>query len=137
MKAKQHIEQLEATNTRLNAAIAAVNDAKKNLAIARENHDFYVERRNETKNLLADVRALHAKNCDKERHAGNGAGDRPAGQEGGRPVNGRNKRWAEQRWDKRQPDRLAHIRKKKEDKSHEKAKKPLPEAGPPHRGRRV
>ena len=25
--------------------------------------------RNETKNLLADVRALHAKNCDKERHA--------------------------------------------------------------------
>lgn len=68
-QAKQHIEQLEATNTRLNAAIAAVNDAKKNLAIARENHDFYVERRNETKNLLADVRALHAKNCDKERHA--------------------------------------------------------------------
>lgn len=52
-------------------------------------------------------------------------------------VNGRNKRWAEQRWDKRQPERLAHIRKKKEDKSHEKAKKPLPEAGPPHRGRRV
>lgn len=47
------------------------------------------------------------------------------------------KRWAEQRWDKRQPERLAHIRKKKEDKSHEKAKKPLPEAGPPHRGRRV
>ena len=69
VKAKQHIEQLEATNTRLNTAIAAVNDAKKNLAIARENHDFYVERRNETKNLLADVRALHAKNCDKERHA--------------------------------------------------------------------
>lgn len=69
VKAKQHIEQLEATNTRLNAAIAAVNDAKKDLAIARENHDFYVERRNETKNLLADVRALHAKNCDKERHA--------------------------------------------------------------------
>ena len=52
-------------------------------------------------------------------------------------MNGRNKRWAEQRWDKRQPERLAHIRKKKEDKSHEKAKKPLPEAGPPHRGRRV
>lgn len=52
-------------------------------------------------------------------------------------MNGRNKRWVEQRWDKRQPERLAHIRKKKEDKSHEKAKKPLPEAGPPHRGRRV
>lgn len=44
-------------------------------------------------------------------------------------MNGRNKRWAEQRWDALQPDRLAHIRKKKEDKSHEKAKKPLPEAG--------
>ena len=52
-------------------------------------------------------------------------------------MNGRNKRWAEQRWDALQPDRLVHIRKKKEDKSHEKAKKPLPEAGPPHRGRRV
>ena len=52
-------------------------------------------------------------------------------------MNGRNKRWAEQRWDKRQPERLAHIRKKKEDESHEKAKKPFPEAGPPHRGRRV
>lgn len=52
-------------------------------------------------------------------------------------VNGHNKRWAEQRWDKRQPERLEHIRKKKEDESHEKAKKPLPEAGPPHRGRRV
>ena len=49
----------------------------------------------------------------------------------------RNKRWAEQRWEKRQPERLEHIRKKKEDESHEKAKKPLPEAGPPHRGRRV
>ena len=68
-QAQQHIEQLEATNTRLNAAIAAVNDAKKNLAVARENHDFYVERRNETKNLMADICALHAKNCDKERHA--------------------------------------------------------------------
>lgn len=52
-------------------------------------------------------------------------------------MNGRNKRWAEQRWEKRQPERLEHIRKKKEDKSHEKAKKPLPETGPPHRGRRV
>ena len=36
-------------------------------------------------------------------------------------MNGRNKRWAEQRWDKRQPERLEHIRKKKEDESHEKA----------------
>lgn len=52
-------------------------------------------------------------------------------------MNGRNKRWAEQRLEKRQPERLEHIRKKKEDESHEKAKKPLPEAGPPHRGRRV
>ena len=29
-------------------------------------------------------------------------------------MNGRNKRWLEHRWDKRQPDRLAHIEKKKE-----------------------
>lgn len=67
VKAQQHIEQLEATNARLNAAIAAVNDAKKNLAIARKNHDSFVELRNQTKNLLADVRAQHAKNCDTER----------------------------------------------------------------------
>ena len=67
VKAQQHIEQLEATNAQLNAAIAAVNDAKKNLAIARKNHDYFVELRNQTKNLLADVRAQHAKNCDTER----------------------------------------------------------------------
>lgn len=67
VKAQQHIEQLEATNAQLNAAIAAVNDAKKNLAIARKNHDSFVELRNQTKNLLADVRAQHAKNCDTER----------------------------------------------------------------------
>lgn len=67
VKAQQHIEQLEATNAQLNAAIAAVNDAKKNLAIARRNHDYFVELRNQTKNLLADVRAQHAKNCDTER----------------------------------------------------------------------
>ena len=66
-QAQQHIEQLEATNAQLNAAIAAVNDAKKNLAIARKNHDYFVELRNQTKNLLADVRAQHAKNCDTER----------------------------------------------------------------------
>lgn len=67
VKAQQHIEQLEATNAQLNAAIAAVNDAKKNLAVARRNHDYFVELRNKTKNLLADVRAQHAKNCDTER----------------------------------------------------------------------
>lgn len=67
VKAQQHIEQLEATNAQLNAAIAAVNDAKKNLVIARKNHDYFVELRNQTKNLLADVRAQHAKNCDTER----------------------------------------------------------------------
>ena len=69
VKAQQHIEQLEATNAQLNAAIAAVNDAKKNLAVARENHDNFVELRNATKNLLADVRAQHAKNCDNERRS--------------------------------------------------------------------
>lgn len=66
---KQRIEQLEADNTRMSAAIATVNDARKNLSIARDNHDYYVERRNETKNLLSEVRALHAKNCDNERRA--------------------------------------------------------------------
>ena len=38
---KQRIEQLEADNTRMSAAIATVNDARKNLSIARKNHDYY------------------------------------------------------------------------------------------------
>lgn len=30
-------------------------------------------------------------------------------------MNGKNKRWLEQRWDKRQPERLEHIKAKKEE----------------------
>ena len=30
-------------------------------------------------------------------------------------MNGRNKRWLEQRWDKRQPARLEHLKAKKEE----------------------
>lgn len=32
-------------------------------------------------------------------------------------MNGKNKRWLEQRWDKRQPERLAHIKAKKEERN--------------------
>lgn len=34
-------------------------------------------------------------------------------------MNGKNKRWLEQRWDESQPARLAHIRKKREEKKLE------------------
>ena len=40
-------------------------------------------------------------------------------------MNGRNKRWAEQRWDERQPERLEHIRQKilERMKKHESEKR--------------
>ena len=45
--------------------------------------------------------------------------------------------WLQPSSQKEKAKELSNMTKKKEDKSHEKAKKPLPEAGPPHRGRRV
>jgi hypothetical protein len=33
-------------------------------------------------------------------------------------VNGKNKRWLEQRWDKRQPERLKHIQAKQKRKEN-------------------
>lgn len=63
----QRRKQAEVSNRQLNDAIAAVNDAKRNLAIARRNHDYFVDMRNKSKALLSDVRSTHAKNCDLER----------------------------------------------------------------------
>ena len=57
------------TNARIRAALQSVSEAQQNLALARENHDNFVELRNATKNLLADVRARHARNCDNERRS--------------------------------------------------------------------
>lgn len=65
--AEQHKCRQTLQDARIRAALQSVSEAQKNLALARKNHDYFVDLRNATKNLLADVRAQHAKNCDNER----------------------------------------------------------------------
>lgn len=67
--AARHAQQQTLQDARIRAALQSVSEAQKSLALARENHDNFVELRNATKNLLADVRAQHAKNCDNERRS--------------------------------------------------------------------
>lgn len=67
--AEQHKYRQTLQDACIRAALQSVSEAQKSLALARENHDNFVELRNATKNLLADVRAQHAKNCDNERHS--------------------------------------------------------------------
>lgn len=54
-------------NRRLTEAIEAVNRAKKNLNLARKLHDMSSDAREKSKNALAEIRAIHSKNCDTER----------------------------------------------------------------------
>ena len=67
--AEQHKCRKTFQDARIRAALQSVSEAQQNLALARENHDNFVELRNATKNLLADVRAQHARNCDNERRS--------------------------------------------------------------------
>ena len=67
--AEQHKCRQTLQDARIRAALQSVSEAQQNLALARENHDNFVELRNATKNLLADVRARHARNCDNERRS--------------------------------------------------------------------
>ena len=67
--AEQHKCRQTLQDARIRAALQSVSEAQKSLALARENHDNFVELRNATKNLLADVRAQHSKNCDNERRS--------------------------------------------------------------------
>lgn len=60
-------QQSELSNRRLNEAIEAVNRAKKNLNLARKLHDMSSDAREKSKNALAEIRAIHSKNCDAER----------------------------------------------------------------------
>lgn len=60
-------QQSELTNRRLTEAIEAVNRAKKNLNLARKLHDMSSDAREKSKNALAEIRAIHSKNCDTER----------------------------------------------------------------------
>lgn len=67
--AEQHKDQLAVKDARIQAALQSVAYAQKNLATARKNHKFYLDAREDTKNLLAQARALHSKRCDSERKA--------------------------------------------------------------------
>ena len=67
--AEQHKEQQALQDTRIQMALRNVSYAQKNLNIARKNHQLCLDAREDTKNLLAQARALHAKRCDQERKA--------------------------------------------------------------------
>lgn len=70
-QAKQHIEQLEATNTRLNAAIQAVGIAKTNLAKCVTLRNDIVKTRDYHKARFAQAKADYGKACDNLRQAEN------------------------------------------------------------------
>lgn len=68
---KQHIEQLEATNTRLNAAIQAVNEAKAALANVTAMRDDFIKDRDDFKEHFQKWKSLYGGACDRLRRAEN------------------------------------------------------------------
>ena len=66
-KLSKEMQALQDTSIRM--ALRNVIHAQKNLNIARKNHKLCLDAREDTKNLLAQARALHAKRCDQERKA--------------------------------------------------------------------
>lgn len=71
VKAKQHIEQLEATNTRLNAAIQAVSEAKAALANVTAMRDDFIKDRDDFKEHFQKWKSLYGGACDRLRRAEN------------------------------------------------------------------
>lgn len=71
VKAKQHIEQLEATNTRLNTAIQAVNEAKAALANVTAMRDDFIKDRDDFKEHFQKWKSLYGGACDRLRRAEN------------------------------------------------------------------
>lgn len=69
VKAKQHIEQLEATNTRLNAAIQAVSSAKQQLAEVIDLRGEFIKLRDDLKARFIQAKADYGKMCDSLRQA--------------------------------------------------------------------
>lgn len=69
VKAKQHIEQLEATNTRLNAAIQAVSSAKQQLAEVIDLRGEFIKLRDDRKARFIQAKADYGKMCDSLRQA--------------------------------------------------------------------
>lgn len=70
-QAKQHIEQLEATNTRLNAAIQAMNEAKAALANVTAMRDDFIKDRDDFKEHFQKWKSLYGGACDRLRRAEN------------------------------------------------------------------
>ena len=70
-QATQHIEQLEATNTRLNAAIQAVNEAKAALANVTAMRDDFIKDRDDFKEHFQKWKSLYGGACDRLRRAEN------------------------------------------------------------------
>lgn len=70
-QAKQHIEQLEATNTRLNAAIQAVNESKAALANVTAMRDDFIKDRDDFKEHFQKWKSLYGGACDRLRRAEN------------------------------------------------------------------
>ena len=68
-QAQQHIEQLEATNTRLNAAIQAVGSAKQQLAEVIDLRGEFIKLRDDRKARFIQAKADYGKMCDSLRQA--------------------------------------------------------------------
>lgn len=70
-QAQQHIEQLEATNTRLNAAIQAVSEAKAALANVTAMRDDFIKDGDDFKEHFQKWKSLYGGACDRLRRAEN------------------------------------------------------------------
>ena len=68
-QAQQHIEQLEATNTRLNAAIQAVSGAKQQLADVISLRNDFIKHRDNYKARYMQAKTNYGKICDSLRQA--------------------------------------------------------------------
>lgn len=69
VKAQQHIEQLEATNERLTAAIQAVSTAKAELAEVTAMRDNFIKDRDDFKEHFQKWKSLYGGACDRLRRA--------------------------------------------------------------------
>lgn len=69
VKAQQHIEQLEATNTRLNTAIQNVSSAKASLAEVIDLRNQFTQLRDDTKARFVQAKADYGRMCDNLRQA--------------------------------------------------------------------
>lgn len=71
VKAQQHIEQLEATNERLTAAIQAVSTAKAELAEVTAMRDNFIKDRDDFKEHFQKWKSMYGGACDRLRRAEN------------------------------------------------------------------